>query len=185
MHQISRLPSPVSSRRRVIAAVLLVVAAFALQRAATGPWGTATAADGAHLQLTVSGLSRLSAGAVTDCRWWPAHGDATLCGPSALMSSYGRVKWAYPLLFVALWASIGCLFLVFLNVPRARWVRAVLTALTGTATLVAVLVMWRDAPQGLLVLQTATDRVLGLGAWLASVGTLSLWVSAGLQATET
>lgn len=177
--------TPLTSQRRAIAAVLLVVAAFALQRAATSPWATFSTPDGATVQLTASGVARHTPSGVTDCRWWPTHGNTVLCGASSNEGSFGRVRWAYPLLFVALWAAIGCLFLVFLRVPRRRGVRTGLTAVTALAVLIAVLVMWYDAPRGLAALEGTSLSRWHIGAWLGWLGALTLGVSAALQATET
>ena len=88
--------------RRIAAAVTIFLAAIALQRACTQPWGRAAAPDGTTYELSAVGLSRLGRSvtmARTDCRWWPRYGDVALCAAApAGEAPHRRLRLAYPLL---------------------------------------------------------------------------------------
>jgi hypothetical protein len=142
------------------AALLLIAAsAVALQRGATAPWGRAATASG-DLRLSPIGLVRLSGDeTVTECRWWPTLGEATLCGlaPGG-EAAMARLRRAYPLAVVAMWTAILALFLNVLALPRrVPWAGALVTAI-GSALAASSVWSVASAPRALAALQAATVR---------------------------
>lgn len=142
--------------RRIAAAVTIFLAAIALQRACTQPWGRAAATDGTTYEMSAVGLSRLdraAAGVRTDCRWWPRYGDVALCAAApAGEAPHRRLRLAYPLLQVALWLAVASLFFQALRVPRQRPLQALVPLATGALSGGAMVVMSLGARDGLAAL---------------------------------
>lgn len=139
--------------RRILGAVAIFLTAVALQQATTRPWGTGVGGDGARYELSIVGLSRMSAGTMatrTDCRWWPVYGDASLCGARAGgEESYRRLRLAYPLLQVAMWVAVASLLLQTLRVPRQRLLQAAVPAAACALATAGILFARQGAYDGL------------------------------------
>ena len=180
--------SPTSGFLRVhaVAAVLLVLAAFALQRSATSPWARATASDGARLVLTPVGLSRIQPGTQSvDCRWWPRWDKQALCtvapgGERAL----SRLRAAAPLLQGGMWLAIGALFLIVLRVPKSPGVRGAV-AWGATALVMAAIVLVMRSPRSALSALRDVPLELGaMGAVLAWAALILTFVAGLLELTR-
>lgn len=139
--------------RRGLGALAIFLTAIALQQATTRPWGVAAGPDGSRYELSIVGLSRIAAGSTasrTDCRWWPAYGDASLCGARAGgEDAYRRLRLAYPLLQVAMWVAVAGLLLQTLRVPRQRVLQAAVPATASALSAAGILVTMRGAREGL------------------------------------
>lgn len=151
----------------------IALAAFALQRGATIPLGWAPLEGGFRYEITPVGLTHLNDSGVimSDCRWWPRHGDATLCAAGSDATATRHLRWVYPLLATALWVAVGALFLQVLRVPRQRGVRL---AVTWSVALMAALGLGffvRSVRPALAVLGSVDVRfgTLGTGLVVAAV----------------
>ncbi|MCC6928445.1 MAG: hypothetical protein IT359_05565 [Gemmatimonadaceae bacterium] len=153
------------------------LAAVALQRASTQPWGRAAAPDGTTYELSAVGLSRLGRSATdtrTDCRWWPRYGDPALCAPAPGSSAaFAGIRRAYPMLQVALWLSVLALFLQALRVPRNRFAQAIVPAASGALAWSAIQALSRGASHGLAALADAPLH-LSLQGYLGAVAAIVL-----------
>jgi hypothetical protein len=170
--------------RRIASAVAIFLTAIALQRACTLPWGRAAAPDGTTYELTAVGLSRLASppGVVrSDCRWWPRYGDATLCraAPDGAVA-HARLRFAYPLLQVALWLSVASVFLQALRVPRQRPLQVAVPLAACILSGGAIAVMSRGARTGLAALADAPPALGGAGHTFAIAAVVLSALSAAL-----
>ncbi|MCC6771477.1 MAG: hypothetical protein IT360_09740 [Gemmatimonadaceae bacterium] len=140
-----------------MSAVAIFLTAVALQRACTLAWGRTSATDTVRYELSVVGLSRLSGmdnTARTDCRWWPRYGDAALCGPSTTAAPAHRtLRFAYPMLQVAMWLAVVSLLLQALRVPRPPPLQALVPATTAALVILAIVYVDRGARVGLAALE--------------------------------
>lgn len=157
--------------RRSVGAMAIFLTAIALQQATTRPWGAAAGPDGSRYELSIVGLSRVTAGATasrTDCRWWPVYGDASLCGARAGgEAAYRRLRLAYPLLQVAMWVAVASLLLQTLRVPRQRLLQAAAPAAACALTAVGIVVAMRGAREGLGALAEVAVRFTAPGFAMA------------------
>lgn len=161
-------------RRGGLGLLAMAIAAVALQRASTAPWGTAEeSATGAHYVISAVGLSRTEPGRPlpTDCRWWPRYGDATLCATtSGAARAATQLRRGYPLLQVALWLSVASLLLQALRVPRQRLLQAAPPAIVAALASAAFLAITSGAPASLRALAGTVPHFTGIGALLALAG---------------
>jgi len=162
--------------RRVVSAVAIFLTAVALQQACTVAWAHATATDGTRYEMSVVGLSRLSAlpdQPRTDCRWWPTYGSTELCAPTAnAPAARGALRRAYPCLQVAMWLAVLSVLLQTLRVPRARVMQGAVPAAAATLVVVAIYSMLVGAGDGLAVLAPLEVRFNGAGFALALIAAL-------------
>jgi hypothetical protein len=173
------------NRGRVLAGVLLALAAFALQQSATRAWGRGVAADGSALVVTPVGLSRRAPGdaRAADCRWWPRYGDPALCAAApGGEGAHDRLRLAYPALLVALWLSVATLFLVVLRLPRPRWVRVSLSLLVAVLVGAGAVLLVSGATTGLAALRDAAVHFTAPGVWLAAAAAIAAAGAAVLEA---
>ena len=164
--------------RRIFSAVAVFLAAMVLQRACTLAWGRAPGPDGGRFELSVVGLSRIAGGAPgvrTDCRWWPTYGDPTLChARTGGMVAFRAIRFAYPMLQIALWLAVASLLLQALRVPRQRLVQAAIPATACALTIASVACMVRGARDGLAALD-------GISVSFGAAGFVSAVVAAVLS----
>jgi len=166
------------SRARAIAAALTALAAILYQRAATTAWGHAEV-NGVPVTLSAVGLSRDPG---SDCRWWPAYGDGTLCGVrSGGEASMQQLKAAYPTLQAALWVAIIALFLISLRIPASAAVRAGICALAGALGGAGAYLVLAIAPRALAVFSASRLSADGAGVFLAGAASLSCLLAALLE----
>lgn len=180
--------------RRSMGAMAIFLTAIALQQATTRPWGAAAGPDGSRYELSIVGLSRITAGAATsrtDCRWWPVYGDASLCGTRAGgEDAYRRLRLAYPLLQVAMWVAVASLLLQTLRVPRQRLLQGAAPATACALTVVGIVVTVRGAREGLSALAdvavrfTAPGFAMAVAAAVLSALSAILAVAASPQTEE-
>ena len=174
--------------RRPIAAVLLVISAFALQRSATLVWARAEGSDGSLLTLSPVGLSRIArdtpSPASTDCRWWPRWDKQGLCvvqrGGEA---AFGRLRSGYPLIQVALWLSVAGLFLVTLRVPRPAALRAAVCWGASLLSAAATHVVRLESPAALAALQGLHLDFRSIGFTLACLAAVTSLIAGVLEFT--
>jgi len=141
---------------RIVSAVAIFLTAVALQRACTLAWGRSAATDAVRYEISVVGLSRVPLAddvVRTDCRWWPRYGDAALCAPAATgEQAFRSLRFAYPMLQVAMWIAVVSVLLQALRVPRHHVLQALIPATAAALTLLAIVYVRRGAADGLAVL---------------------------------
>ncbi|HSA55143.1 MAG TPA: hypothetical protein VLE53_05530 [Gemmatimonadaceae bacterium] len=167
------------------ALLFVALAAFALQRGATLPLAWTPLTGGYRYEITPVGLTHLndSGAVVADCRWWPRHGDATLCAPGSHENAVRHLRWVYPLLATALWVAVGALFLQVLRIPRQRGVRL---GVTWAVSLLAATGLWffgSSVRPALAVLAGTDVRFATLGAGLVVAAVLLAAASGWLHRT--
>lgn len=155
----------------------IVLAAFAIQRAATGSWGVTSAADGSRVMVSVVGLTRLTApgvigGEAVACRWWPPSrppsAEATLCAAATdAAPAYRALRSAYPLLTMALWLAVATLFLMTLRLPRPPAVRVAGAWIVAGMTGLAIQRMMSNAGPALDAISQGSVRFSQSGFYLA------------------
>jgi hypothetical protein len=162
--------------RRVVGAVTMLVAALAVQRASTAPWGRVRAPDGSILLVSPIGVTRAATADAPEqrCRWWPEGGERALCAaPAGAGRARARLRLAYPLLQLALWGAVGSLFLQVLRRPASPGGQLLLPAIvTGLAAGGAALTVGttHDAVESLRDLPIHWS---GPGAFLAALTILA------------
>ncbi len=171
---------------RPIAALLIALAAFFLQRGATLGWGTAVTPDAAMFRLSPIGMERIAAvdpvNATVSCRWWPKGGDEALCTVAAGGEDAAtRLRLAYPALTVALWVAVTALFLQVLRLPRSPMTRAAITWVVGILATAAILLLATNAPRALAVLAGARLRFGEVGFTLVAAAAVCAGVSGTLE----
>ncbi len=174
--------------RRVVSAVAIFLTAVALQQACTVAWAHATAERGTRYEMSVVGLSRLSAlpdQSRTDCRWWPTYGSTELCAPTAnAPAARGALRRAYPCLQVALWLAVLSVLLQTLRVPRSRLLQGAVPAAAAALVVTAISSMLVGAGDGLAVLAPLEVRFDGVGFALALLAAVLSMASAVLLLTS-
>ncbi|MFN8582993.1 MAG: hypothetical protein U0163_18715 [Gemmatimonadaceae bacterium] len=105
---------------------------------------------------------------------------ATMCPIAARAGARARVRWAYPLLVLALWCSVAAMFLIALQIPRKAGVRLACSIVAVAFGAGGILVMLRDVQpsSGLSGITATFGRV---GSWSAAIAAGLGLVAAGLQ----
>ena len=181
-------PRAITLRNR-LGVLCIVLAALALQRGTTLSWGHAAAAEGARIEVSAIGLTKVAAdpaatGSPTRCRWWPAAGDAALCAvvPGAT-DAFRRLRVAYPLLSIAIWLAVVSLFLQVLHVPRRAGWRVALTWSVAILGAAAVALVTTSAQGALAALEGSVVRYSAPGFFLV-VAAVLLSATAGWMQRE-
>jgi hypothetical protein len=165
--------------------VLIAIAAICLQRAATLQWAATTGPDGALLEVSPIGVTRVEGNASRlSCRWWPPMGRAELCSvaPSGAVE-FGRVRRVYPLLAAALWVAVAALFLQVLKLPRSPIIRSLVTWSVSALSVAAIGIMVLWLGEALALLSGRQVRLTGPGFALACVAAILSVASGALALT--
>ncbi len=171
---------------RPIAALLIALAAFFLQRGATLGWGTAVTPDAAVFRFSPIGMERIASvdatGGTASCRWWPKGGDERLCAvATGGEGAARRLRLAYPALTVALWVAVAALFLQVLRLPRSPMARAAITWVVGILATAAIMLLATNAPRALVALAGARLRFGAVGFTLVAAAAVCAGVSGTLE----
>ncbi|MBK6487707.1 MAG: hypothetical protein IPF98_12695 [Gemmatimonadetes bacterium] len=141
-----------------MSAVAIFLTAVALQRACTLAWGRTSATDTVRYELSVVGLHRVVRHGQHGAYRLPlvagGAGDAALCGPSTTAAPAHRtLRFAYPMLQVAMWLAVVSLLLQALRVPRPPPLQALVPATTAALVILAIVYVDRGARVGLAALE--------------------------------
>jgi len=174
----------------MLAAVALLLAAWAVHSSIPLGWGGADAPDGTRFKVSPAGLSHVlepheAVSRDVKCWWSPPSGDATLCRPApGAGAAHARLRAVRPVLLATVALAVAAAVLALAGAPLG--IRLATSGAAALGPVVALLLFATAAGRAILVLSTLPfGLAAALGTMLVGVSVVLALASLALQLRAT